>query len=311
MDLGHTATALLTTIAWLVLFGACGIALSRRHNGQVDSLQLQLAEAKRAGWEATDSFRYRLGNHDAVLTRIAEISGDILGNGITDPNMTLDEVRLIDAHAREAKALIEDTAIEIGLRAGRRNPEGAVVNLRDEIETVASRFFGCGISTAGPSLLARTNAPMFRVMVRSLVAAAVDRRSPEIDIVVARNGSTVLCTVSDNAAGEHLPAVPALAAALATALGNGIETTRRMRRNLYTVSLPTEPGLPIEPHEATATAPLDVFGTRDLPISTADGPPATPHGYPEPHRHVEFPDAIVRDQNQTVAARRKSQVITR
>lgn len=298
----HTATVLVTSGIWLVVLALLRLGAARRERRRLGSLRHQLADASQANLAATHSFRDRLSDQDAILDRIVSVSGRILNGGITDPKLTLDDVRLIEGHARDARALIENTVIELRLASGLNDLAPETVDLRGEIETVSRTFVPARIATNGPNLVARTNAPMFRVLLRSLIAAAVERGSDEIDVVVAHDKSTVLCTISDDADCETAPSPPQLAATLATALDTEITVSRRMRRNLYTVSFPAAA------RRVSAATPLDVLGERKA--AAADPASMSDPSIDRSHRIV-FPEPVARDEIETVAARRRRHPITR
>jgi hypothetical protein len=304
MAFGQIATSLVACVVWFIVFGVFRVVTMKRERDRMGGLHRQLAEADRANQATVDLFRNRLRNHDTILAKIIQTSDRILNSGITDPNLTLDDVRLIGGHARDARALIEETTVEFGLGTGRHDLATEKIDVRREVDAVSSLFAPGSVSTTGPHLGARTVGPMFRVLLRSLIAAAVARGSDEIDVAVAHDGSAVLCTVSDDAGVESVPCVPPLAAALAAALDTDITSSRRMRRNHYTVSLPAA-AMPTD-----TVAPLDVLGAR-ASVAQEDDPVPTRRRPVDRSYRIEFAEPFQRDENQTVAARRRTHLLNR
>ncbi len=298
---------------WLVAFGAAGWLMlvggyhgllvahtRRRHN----VLRRQVDAEKSARRADSAAFRDRLNDHAAILERIITIGEQIVADGITDPHLTLDSVRLLTSHARDAEALTEDTLTQIRLESDTAPVELTLVDLRDQIDLATARFPEADVTKTGTRHFAYTDPTAFRVLVRSLVTAAIERGCRQIDVAAARDGTSIVCTVSDDAPEPTTP--PRIAIALAQALDTRIEISRRIGRNHFSFS---SPAAPAPASENAMDAPLDVIGDR---------PPTTP---PEPlpkrprvtdrYGRVVFPEPIERDDTQTVAARRGDELLAR
>jgi hypothetical protein len=286
---------------WAALVGSYQSMVSGRDRSRRRRTSAELEQSLRSRDRVTGVVRCRLTDQDAILDRIVTISESILRDGITDPRLTLDSVRLVGAHARDARALIEDAITELKLETHPAPAEPSAVDVRDEIEQVVSRFPGAGIMTTGTRHIAMTDPAMFRVAVRSLVAAAVSRRASEIDVSLAGNGPTVVCTVSDN--GPPFSSVPPLANALSRSMGTSIEASRRMNGNHFSFALELAPR---DTDQGGPADPLDVLGMSRREESRETAPPPATIG-----EQLSFPEPVARDRSQTVAARRKHLLISR
>ena len=165
-------------------------------------LRQEVANVRQARLEAAAAFQDQLLAQEALLDRIVDISQRLLDDGIIDPHLALRNVGLILSHARDAQIGIDDAIIETQVGIGAERALIAAVNVRDQIEEVASPFGRRGISivTAGPTLYATTDAAMLRLITRSLINGAVAREADQIDVTIASDVDHVVCTVSDDGA---------------------------------------------------------------------------------------------------------------
>lgn len=288
---------------WIVLVGVYHTLLVSRDRRRRDALRHAVDEIQRARLAGCESFQNRLDDQRSILGRILTVSQQIVSDGITDPWITLDNVRHLEAHAHHGQALIEDAVAELRLENDSNPAEPTDVDVRDAADEVAARFPGAGVVTAGARRFAHTDPALLRVVLRNLVAAAVERGAMQIDISVAGDGSVVRVTISDD--GPECMSTPRLPAALAEALGSTIEVARRMNRNHFSVALPAaEP-----PRQSVEAAPLDVLGSRGTPPPPAEQ--VIVHRKPASRERIVFPEPVERDQSQTVAARRKGDLVAR
>ncbi len=311
-----TRSALLVTasVIWLIaLVTYRGLALAHEH-WRRRSLRNEIAAARRARRDASATFQDKLNDQHAILERIAQISETILVEGIIDPQIAIDNVRLISSHAIEAQALVEDTITEARVEIGVAAVETEVFDTRDEIETVVTPFVrsGAKISTGGPRHFAETDIAMFRLMLRGLVGGAVARNAEEIDVAVARDGDTVVCTVSDNGPDQSvggLAAVSSVTKSAAYTVGASVEFSRALGRNQYSIAVPATD----TPESAKpATTPMDVLGRRRPPAPTPQSPPSGFRHQPQAEDEiVTFLGDQERDLAHTVAARRERHVTSR
>jgi hypothetical protein len=301
----HTGGWMVTggALGWIVLVCAYHALLVSRARDRRNRLRQVIDETQQARSIACDSFQDRLDDQQAILGRIITLSQQIVADGITDPQVTLDNVRHLEAHARDGQALIEDTIAELRVENSSNPVVPTDVDVRDAVEEVAVRFPRAGIVTAGARHFARTDRVLLPVVLRNLVAAALERGAAQIDMCVARDGSVVMVTVSDD--GPESVSVPRLPAAIAEALDSTIVVTRRMNRNHFSVVLPAAG----PPPETADPAPLDVLGSRSTALPATE--PDTKHRKPAGRGRIVFPEPAARDHSQTVAARRKDDVIAR
>jgi hypothetical protein len=289
---------------WLAILGGYHLLIGARTRRRHQALQDRIDATDRARLANSGSFRDRLNEHAAIQDRIITIGEQILADGITDPNLTLDHVRLLTTHARDAQALTEDTLTQIGLESGIERTEITRVDVRDQIEQIGARFPGTGMITTGARHFAYTDPAILRVMVRSLISAAVARGCHQIDAAVARDGASVVCTVSDDGSTSTTP--PPMAIALARSLGTEIESSRRIGRNHFSVSVPAAPA---PPSQNGIDTPLDVIGDR-IPAPAPEQPPSKPR-LARGSGMVVFPEPVEHDITRTVAARKKDELIAR
>ncbi len=290
-------------LGWILLVGAYHALLVSRARDRRNRLSHVINETQQARSADCDSFQDRLEDQQAILGRIITLSQQIVADGITDPRMTLDNVRHLEAHARDGQALIEDTVAELHVENSSKPVAPTDVDVRDAIEEVAARFPRAGIVTAGARHFAHTDRVLLPVVLRNLVAAAVERGAAQIDMSVARDGSLVVVTVSDD--GPECVSVPRLPAAIAVAFDSTIVVARRMNRNHFSLTIPAAG----PPRQTVEPAPLDVLGSRStaLPPTEPDAKDRKPAG----RGRIAFPEPVARDQSQTVAARRKDNFIAR
>jgi hypothetical protein len=288
---------------WIALVAVYHTGLISRDRRRRDALRHAVDEIQRARLVGCESFQNRLEDQRSILGRIIAISQQIVGDGITDPWITLDNVRHLEAHARQGEALIENAIAELHLDSDSNPAKPADVDVRDAVEEVAARFPRAGVVTVGARQYAHTDPALLRVVLRNLVAAAVERGAVRIDMSVARDGLVVRVTVSDD--GPECMSIPRLPAALAKAFGSTIEVARWMNRNHFSVAMPAAR----PPRDTLDAAPLDVLGSR----STASSPssPDIEHRKPSIRGRIVFPEPVERDQSQTVAARRRDDLIAR
>lgn len=288
---------------WIVLVGVYHSLLVSRDRRCRDALRHTIEEIQRARLVGSESFQDRLDDQRSILGRIITISQQIVADGITDPRITLDNVRHLEAHAHHGQALIEDAIAGLRLENDNNPAEPTDVDVRDAVEEVAARFPSAGVVTAGARHFAHTDPALLRVVLRNLVAAAVERGATRIDISVARDGLVVLVTISDD--GPKCMSIPRLPAALAKAFGSTIEVAHRMNRNHFSVAIPAAG----PPRQTGDAAPLDVLGSRYTALPHTE--PDTKHRKPAGRGRIVFPEPVERDQSQTVAARRKDDLIAR
>lgn len=305
---------LLAALLWLLAVVAYrGLALAHEHSRR-RTLRKELAATRRARLDSSATFQDKMNDQHAILDRIAAISETLLEEGIIDPQLAISNVRLISSHAREAQALVEDTITEIRVEIGSATADIETFDTRDEIEAVVAPFVRSGvrIATGGPRHFAETDPAMFRLIVRGLVAGALERQAEEIDVSVARDGDAVVCTVSDNGldnSREGLAAVTPVTWSVAHTVGADVEFSRALGRNQYSIAVPAA----ATPEFARRkTMPLDVLGHR--PSSSPEPPHVTDHPQRPTARADEtitFPTDADRDLTHTVAARRERYLTSR
>ncbi len=308
----RTGLAIATAGTWLLVAVAYrGMVLTHEHKRR-RILRNEIAEARRARLETSDAFQDQLFSQRAILDRIMEISDRILDEGIIDPQMALNNLRLLQSHAADAQTSIDDAIIETRVGIGFELATFDVANLRDEIEQTASPFArrGMSISTAGPALYGETDPAMLRMALRGFISAAITRGADQIDLSIARNEGTVVCTVSDDGkdcSRSGLSGLSALTHTLATAMDSDLGFARTLGRNQFSIAVrAAEAPSP----SIAATDPMDVLGT--LIVSE----PAEEHAAAERDNFssdelIRFVEERERNRRDTVAARRESQLVDR
>lgn len=308
----RTAITIAAAGIWLLVAVAYRGMVHAQERKRRKVLRNEIAEARRARLETSDAFQDQLFSQRAILDRIMEISDRILSEGIVDPQMTLNNVRLLQSHAADAQTSIDDAIIETRVGIGFELAVSDIVNLRDEIEHIASPFArrGISIATAGPALYGETDPAMFRMVMRAFVSNAINREAEQIDISIARNEGTVMCTVSDdgkNCSRVGLSGLSALTHTLVVTMGSDLHYARALGRNQFSIALQAteKPSLPEE-----AAGPMDVLGTL---MASEPAPEAA-----APGRHTFSQEELIRfvaererNRRDTVAARRESQLADR
>lgn len=306
-DGNHNWLTVVAAVIWLVLVVAYRSLAGARERQRRRLLGVEISEAREARCWDNETFRASLADLDAAFRRISAVSRKIAHDGITDPQLTINQVGHIASVARDAQDLIEETVL--GVNAATENHTAVIeaVDLRREIAEIAGRFSEPAVSTVGARLFAATDARMFGVILRNLIAAARERGAGEIDVSVTRNGGTIVCCVSDNGTVAGASEVPPLIESLARALGTRIEHTRLMGWNQLSFGVPQadSPG-----SADTNVPPLDVLGARVPSSETASGrdtrQPRAPIG------KITFPNPAERNYlRQSVADRRKGELTTR
>ncbi len=299
-------------VGWLVLVLVYRAWIKTREHRRRQALRLEIAETRRARLEAAEAFQHTIVTQQALIERIDEISAAILEEGIIDPQLAIGNVRLIQAHARDAGTQAADALLETRVAIGAQSPDPQVMNLRDGIEEVAAPFgrTGSGIATDGPVLHGATDPAMFRLIVRSLISGAVAREAEHITVSVASNNDRVVCTVSDDGADcrrAGISSVSALARSLAGMLDAGLEFNYALGRNQFSIDVPLADD-PIA--AATQAAPIDVLGK--LPQSQREeANQKAPKRNLSPEELIQFVKDRERSRDDSVAARRKGQLIGR
>ncbi|MCP4305392.1 MAG: HAMP domain-containing histidine kinase [bacterium] len=307
----RTTVLLIASVTWCVsLLTYRGLALAHEH-WRRRTLRSEVTNARRARLDASATFEDKLNDQNAILDRIADISEGLLEDGIIDPQLALNHVRLINSHAREAQALVEDALTEVRVEVGASAVNTETFDARDEIEDVALPFIrgGVKIVTSGARRIAETDPAMFRLMVRGLINGAVERQVEEIDISISRDNDTIVCVVSDSGADNSefgLESVSPVTSSLAHTAGAELRFTRALGRNQYSLTVPAAETPASVEHR---TVPMDVLGERHAPDQPgADtGPPKVV---------LDRKDSIVFPQprragDETVAARRERQLTAR
>lgn len=264
-----------TALAWLLAVVAYrGLSNTYEHRRR-KALREQIADLRQARNEAASAFQDRLLEQQAILDRIRSISDTMLDEGIIDPTLAINSIRLIQSHARDAQIHIDDTIIEAQVGIGAESVFIETVNVRNQVEQVVAQFVRKGINTitSGPALFGETDAAMFRLIIRSLINGAVARNADQIDVSVASDGDSVVCTVSDDGAdtrklGEK--AVSGLARSLIATLGATIECSNVLGRNRYALAVPRA-----EAPDTVAASddPVDVLGSKPLSVEQHENPP--------------------------------------
>lgn len=317
-DSAATTLAIIAALAWMVtVIVHRGLARAHEH-WRRRALREEVAAARRARIDASEVFQDQLNDQHAILDRIVGISEAILAEGIIDPNLAITKVRLIGSHAREAQALVEDSITEVRVETGASIVDTETFNIRSEIEDVVAPFIrsGAKIATSGPRHYVETDPAMFRLMLRGLVAGAIERRAEEIDLTIARNGVAVVCTVSDDGpdnSGAGLDSVSPVTRSLALHIGAELDFSFGLGRNQYSLAVK---GAETPEFARPKLQPMDVLGSRVKTRPEAESPPpapapAPPLGRPSAAAAVAFADDPVRSEMETVAARRETQLTSR
>ncbi len=295
-------------ISWLLVVALYRGLVRAHEHWRRKVLRQEIAEARRARIEATSAYQDKLIDQQAILDRIISISDALLDEGIIDPQLAINNIRLIRSHARDADTQIDDAIIEGRVAIGAEEAVFETIDLRDEIEEIASPFArrGTSISTAGPANFGTTDPAMFRLIVRSLITGAIDRDAADIAVAVTRNDDSVVCTVSDDGTDCRrvgLDAVSALARSLTATMGATLDYNSALGRNQYSIVVPAAEAPQPEPH----AAPLDVLG--GLSRAEAQQEPATVR-HPAFSREelVTFVRERERNRSESVAARREQHV---
>ncbi len=310
----RTGLVFLAAVIWLIVLVAYRSLAHTYEHRRRQVLRQEVADARRARLEATDAFQDKLISQQAILDRIVAIGGLIVEEGIIDPQLALNNLRLILSHAKDAQTQIDDAIIEARVAIGAEEASPGIINLRDEIEEIASPFnrHGVNIATDGPALFGETDAAMYRLIVRSLIAGAVDRGADQVGVTVASNGESVVSTVSDDGADctpVRLDAVSALAQSLAATMGAVLEFACVLGRNQFSIAVPLAAAPDTAEPEAT---PMDVLGALSQSQAPADEPLPSPSGNVFSHQElITFVQERERLRKDSVAARRKRQLTAR
>ena len=303
------AVLLLGGVIWIAAFVSHHWLVRRRRRVHRSALLRELRDVRNARLTNNTTFRHRLISQQAVLDRVLAISDQVAVEGIIDPQITMDSVRLIRAHARKAQDDIEDAIIESDVNVGSHEPELVDVNARDEIEKVVAPFAltGLNIATSGPRHFVRTDPATYRVIVRGLINSALSRNADDIDVSIARDADQIVCTVSDDGDPEAGDATSEMTRTLTSTIDGEPRFTRALGRNQFSVVVPagTRPVDSEEPAD-----PMDVLGVvaaSTPPIESAEA--AGPRIHPD--SLINFVSTEERDENQSVAAKRKSQLLAR
>ena len=219
-------------------------ALSKAHElWRRKMLRSEIAEIRRARLDASEAFQATLHTQIAILDRIVDIADSLLTDGIIDPMTALENVRMVASHAEEARGFAEDAIAEVRIETGATTFEMATLDIRSEIEVIAAPFVraGANLSTGGKQCLAHTDPAALRIIMRGLIAQAVEHGAREIDVAVAQDGNRAICTVADNGLDRttaDLAVIPRVSRALATAIGADIEHSHALGWNRYALTLP-------------------------------------------------------------------------
>ena len=267
-----------SALAWLVAVVAYRGLRNTYDHQRRRALREEIAQLRQARNEATSAFQDRLLEQQAILDRIRDISDAMIDEGIIDPTLAINNVRLIHSHARDAQVHIDDTIIEAQVGIGAESVFTETFNVRDQVEEVVAQFARQGFNTitSGPTLFGETDAAMFRLIIRSLINGAVARDAGQIDVTVASDGDYVVCTVSDDGADTRklgIEAVSGLARSLVATLGTTIEFSNVLGRNRYAIAVPR-----IELPDAAVAAddPVDVLGSKPQSLPLQEAPPLSP-----------------------------------
>lgn len=299
-------------VAWfvaLVLYRGLSVAHARWRR---KTMREEMAATRRARLDSAIRFEDKLNEQHAILERIADISETLVSDGIVDPQLALDNIDLISSHAREAQAQVEDTIIETRVECGSASVDIETFNVRDEIEDIVVPFIrsGIGLSTNGPRLFAATDSAMFRLMVRGLITSAAERKSEAIDVTVARNGDTIVCTVSDNGfdtSHTGLSWVSPVTKSIAHTVNAELNFSRALGRNQYSVAVPAGQTPEYAKHP---TLPLDVRANQsERTVVRRHNPSITIE--PDGDEVITFLRDQERDLAHTIAARRVRDLASR
>ncbi len=300
---------LLGGVIWAAAIAGSQWLLWREQRARRRALQREVRDVRNARLACNTTFRHRLIYQQAVLDRVLAIGDDVIEEGIIDPSLTLDNVRLIRAHAREAQDAIEDAIIEADVSIGSHEPDLVDIDARDEIEKVAAPFAqtGINIATSGPRHFVLTDPATYRVIMRGLINSAIARNADDIDVSVASDGDQIVCTVSDNGEPESATSISAMTRTLAATVDADPRFSRALGRNQFSIALPAGE----RPAGYTAPAsPMDVLG--DVPTSRRPATERRGDGlHMDPGALINFVSTKERDESQSVAAKRKSQLLAR
>jgi len=300
-----------TALAWLLAVVAYrGMSDIYEHERR-GVLREEIAELRQARNEATSAFQDRLIEQQAILDRISDISDRMIDEGIIDPSLAIKKVRLIQSHARDARAHIDDSIIEAQVGIGAESVFTETLNIRDQIEEVVAQFARKGFNTitSGPTLYGETDAAMFRLIIRSLINGAVARDAGQIDVTVASDGDHVVCTVSDDGADTRklgIKAVSGLARSLVATLSTTIECSHVLSRNRYAIAVPL---VEAPATDAAADDPVDVLGDKPRSVELQEAPTTS-------RRIAAVSDLVTferdtMDRTESIAAKRERQFAPR
>ncbi|MDJ0664816.1 MAG: hypothetical protein QNJ75_09665 [Acidimicrobiia bacterium] len=300
-----------TAITWLLAVVAYrGLSNTYEHQRR-RALREQIAELRQARNEATSAFQDRLLEQQAILERIRDISDRMIDEGIIDPTLAINNVRLMQSHARDAQVHIDDSIIEAQVAIGAESVFVETLNVRDQVEEVVAQFArkGSNTITSGPTLYGETDAAMFRLILRSLINGAVARDAGQIDVTVASDGDHVVCTVSDDGADTSklgLKAVSGLARSLVATLDVAIDCSNVLGRNRYAIAVPRVDA----PAEAEKLqGPVDVLGNKPRSEEPQEVLPASPRLAVVSDLVTFERDAV--DRTESIAEKRERQVAPR
>jgi hypothetical protein len=299
---------IIAAILWMIsLFAYRGFSLAHER-WRRRMLRREIAAARKARLDSSETFQDRFTQHSAILDRIIDISDSLLTEGIVDPSRVLDSVRRVNAHAQEAQGLVEDAIAEARIETGSQNFNMESVDARTEIEHVAGPFIRSGnaITTGGTQHFAHTDGAVLRLILRGLVTRAVDVGADDISISVARDGALVVCTVADDGPDRsqlELDDLTPLTRSLAEAVDGGLNFSRAFGRNQYSISLPVGAAPANARPQGT---PMDVLGSRSATAPPHETPTSATVQTIDADEAISFAFVIERDRVQTVADRRKA-----
>ena len=209
------------------------------------------------------------------------------------------------------QAFVEDALTEVRVEVGAAAADTETFDARAEIEEIAIPFVrsGVNVETSGSRRFAETDPAMFRLMVRGLINGAVERDAEQIDVSIARDDDSIVCTVSDNGSDNSdlgLDSVSPVTSSLALTVGAELRFTCALGRNQYSL---TVPAAETPAFADKATAPMDVLGAP-----RQESPPPTDTDRPRVVLDREDPIAFPQQDRaaaETVAARRERQPTAR
>jgi signal transduction histidine kinase len=167
------------------------------------ALQVKL-EAERKLRKARDEFIANISHEIRTpLTSIYGFSEVLIDEGLVDPEMSMELIRLINGESAELSRMVEDLLTAARLDANVLNFKYEAVSVADEIATVTAPMVrsGAELRVDVPRVMIWADQMRFRQVIRNLISNAIKHGGDRVAISGRSDGPRLLITVADNGPG--------------------------------------------------------------------------------------------------------------